>query len=107
MGKSYRWTRDELILALAVYIAAGKRQLPATDPEVIALARCIGRTPASVNMRLGNFLSVDPSYSGEGLRGGYDKCRAVWDEFAHVPAHLRATAEVIRRRIASDSRRQQ
>lgn len=90
------WVRDELILVLALYMDAGKRQLPVTNLKVIKLSDYIGRSPDAVNMRMGNFYAVDPDYRGDGLRAGYDKCKAIWDEFSHAPTHLRRAAMSIR-----------
>ncbi|MCB9108758.1 MAG: hypothetical protein H6633_31615 [Anaerolineales bacterium] len=41
------------------------------------------RNPNGVSMKLGNFLSVDPTYAGTGLKRGSKLELEVWDEFAN------------------------
>ena len=86
-----------MILALDLYRKAG--HLPDTDPKVVSLSGCIGRTRGSVNMRLANFRSLDPDDPGTGLPHGGDLCERIWDEFAADHAHLRTTAAAIKRRL--------
>ena len=45
---------------------------------------------------MGNFLSLDPSYSGKGLASVSKLDREVWDEFAHNRERLKATANAIK-----------
>ena len=70
------WTREELMLALDLYLKVGQRGRE--HPEVIALSvllRALAdpgmaanyRNPNSVAMKLANFASVDPSHPGRGL----------------------------------------
>jgi predicted HNH restriction endonuclease len=37
------WVRDEVILAMDLYIGAGRRQLPAAHPDVVALSGILNR----------------------------------------------------------------
>ena len=89
------WTRDEMILALDLYRKAG--HLPGTDPEVVRLSGCISKSRDSVNMRLANFVSLDPNHPGKGLPNGGDLCKRIWDEFVDDHARLRTTAAAIKR----------
>lgn len=95
------WTRDELILALDVYLrhgAAGK-----THPAVLELSDLLQRVgPKSeakdpdkfrnvngVGMKLGNFMAVDPGTSAQGLDHGGKKAEgAIWNEFDGRPGAL-------------------
>lgn len=61
------WTRDELILALNLYLKLPFGKLHSGNPDIIHLAQIIDRTPGSVAMRLNNFASVDPIISKEEL----------------------------------------
>ena len=84
MSRNPNWTRDELILALNLYINAGRVQLDNNDPRVIELSELLNnlpihptelrqakfRNPNGVSMKLGNFLSIDPKYDGVGLQRG-------------------------------------
>jgi len=51
------WSRDELILALNLYLKLPFGKLHSRTPEIIYLAAIIDRTAGSVAMRLNNFAS--------------------------------------------------
>jgi putative restriction endonuclease len=59
-GGQNLWTREELILALNLYLKLPFGKLHSGNPEIIHLAYLLGRTPGSIAMRLNNFASVDP-----------------------------------------------
>lgn len=101
-----RWSREELILALELYLAKG--QLDARSTEVIELSRKLGvlsaveqlnpelfRNPNGVAMKLGNFAALDPR-KGKGLSSGGKKDKEVWDEFSNNPYGLSHAADLIR-----------
>jgi 5-methylcytosine-specific restriction protein A len=46
-------------------------------------------------MKLGNFLALDPAYTGIGLKRGGKLDREIWHEFAHDGDRLRLTAASI------------
>jgi putative restriction endonuclease len=78
------WTRDELILALNLYMKLPFGKLHSRTPEIIYLAELIGRTPGSIAMRLNNFASVDPFHQQRGiggLPGGRKQVEPIWNEF--------------------------
>ena len=54
------WTREELILAFDLYCRIPFQKTKASNPEVQKLATLLGRTPASVARKLGNFGAFDP-----------------------------------------------
>lgn len=79
-----RWSREESILALYLYCQIPFARTKANNPEVVRLANLIGRTPASVARKLGNFGAFDSRLAGQGISGlthtgKTDKL--VWDEF--------------------------
>lgn len=79
-----RWTRDELVLALNLYLKLPFGKLHSRTPEVIGLASVLGRTPSSIAMRLSNFASVDPYHQNrgvKGLSGGRKQVEPIWNEF--------------------------
>jgi len=107
------WTRDELILALDVYLSHADRLPGPTDSAVVELSALLNKLWASdvavggdtlrnvngVSMKLGNFQRFDPKYAGQGLKGlphGNRAEKEVWDEFASDLTHLKATAAAIR-----------
>lgn len=81
-----RWSREESILALYLYCQIPFAKTKANNPEVIRLAELIGRTPASVARKLGNFGAFDPLLAGQGISGlthTGTAARLIWDEFDH------------------------
>ena len=116
MPRNPDWTRDELILALDLYLRAGNKQLPAKDPQVIELSALLNQLPIhqgiekgeefrnsnGVSMKLGNFMRVDPAYEGIGLRRGNHLEQVVWNDFASDPYRLQQTVSAIRRSARAD-----
>ena len=110
MARNPNWTRDEVILALDLYMRGGRQQLDSSHPKVLELSRLLNTLPihppelreaefrnaAGVSMKLGNFLAVDPAYEGVGLSRGSRLEKEIWDEFASEPYRLRDLAEAIR-----------
>jgi hypothetical protein len=79
-----RWTRDEVLKALALYCVTAFGRFHSRNPDVIDLAREINRTPSSVAMKLSNLASLDPNERVRGiagLAGASSLDREVWDEF--------------------------
>jgi putative restriction endonuclease len=100
------WTRDELVLALYLYCQIPFAKTKANNPEVIRLARVIGRTPASVARKLGNFGAFDPLLASQGIKGlshGSRVDRVVWDEFYQQWDNLVAEANSLLAQLASKS----
>lgn len=84
MASRVRWTEDETKLALYLYFQLPFGQLHSGNPEIIALAERLGRTPSSVAMKLANFASLDPKIleSGrKGLHGASALDQKIWNEF--------------------------
>ena len=110
------WTYDELILALDLYFRFPPSQVSQSHPEVTQLSEILNqlpvhvdrpdperfRNPNGVYMKLCNFLRLDPSYSGTGLRaGGKKEKKEVWNRFADNRERLREVAEAIRTGVQS------
>lgn len=107
------WTRDELILALDLYLNH-RESLPSKHhPEVQALSQLLGqigqtlglgkrgsfRNENGVYMKLGNFRRWDPEYIKDGKTGlakGNKDEQLVWDEYANAPTKLAAAVAAIR-----------
>lgn len=74
-----------MILVLGLYLRLPFGKFHHSNPEVIKMAKLIGRTPSSVAMRLSNYAALDPMLQARGivgLQGGADKCRSYWEEFS-------------------------
>lgn len=78
------WTRDELILAINLYCKIPFGKIHKSNPEVINLAKLIGRTSNAVSWKLVNFASLDPSLQARGIKGAENASKLdkeIWDEF--------------------------
>lgn len=78
------WTRQELILAFDLYCRIPFKKTKANNADVIELAKLLGRSPASVARKLGNFGSFDPQLRRQHITGlaHTGKLDAeVWDQF--------------------------
>lgn len=74
-----------MILALSLYLKLPFGKMHKGNPEVIALASKIGRTPNSVALRLVNYAACDPVLRERqvtGMAHGGRKCMEYWDEFS-------------------------
>lgn len=86
MAKGRLWTRDEMILALALYFKIPFGRMNDTTPEVVTLANTIKRSANSVAMRLGNYAACDPyilATGRKGMQGSERVCKPYWDEFVN------------------------
>jgi putative restriction endonuclease len=82
--KQERWTRDQVLRALSLYCVLPFGRLHKANPDVIALAQELGRTPDAVAFKLTNLASFDPQHKARGVGGMANASRLdreVWDEF--------------------------
>jgi predicted restriction endonuclease len=96
MPQRLGWTRDQLLLALRLYMRTPFGKLHSRNPEIVSLASLIGRTPSALAMKACNFASLDPAFrltNRKGLSGASDSDRAIWLEFAGNSELLAAEAE--------------
>jgi 5-methylcytosine-specific restriction protein A len=110
------WTRDELILALDLYVAS-KGNPPGKDSlGVVELSNLLNqidsqiaqhasdfRNPNGVYMKVMNFRRFDPVYIAlgkKGLQRGNRLEEEVWNSFANDPAKLGQTANAIRLNVS-------
>ncbi|RZT32412.1 HNH endonuclease [Cupriavidus agavae] len=110
------WTRDEVILALELYLTcAGTQSLPGPrDSRVIRLSdelralpiypiegrRKSFRNPEGVAFKLQNLRQVA---TGRGLANVSSVDRQVWSDFGHLPDHVVRLAQEIRTESATAS----
>lgn len=84
MAKQNLWTKEQTIVALNLYCKIPFNKVISNHPDIIRIAKIIGRTPNSVKMKIGNFGSFDPELKRRGIvgLGNTSKMDAmVWDEF--------------------------
>lgn len=80
------WTRDELIVAFNLYCKIPFGRIHTRNPQVVELARAIGRTPSAVAWKLANFARLDPSLQKRNVMGATHGSHAeveIWDEFSN------------------------
>lgn len=78
------WTRNEMILALNLYLKMPFGKMYRGNPQIIELSNLIGRSANSVALRLVNYASCDPILQKRGIKGmigGIKQCQPLWDEF--------------------------
>src|SRR3712207_5494392 len=90
------WNRPETLVAFRLYCATPFGKLHQTNPDIVALAARLGRTPSAVGMKACNFASLDPRQRERGISAlgnvsGQDV--RVWEEYAVDPAAVAAEAE--------------
>lgn len=93
-----KWTKDETVLALALYCRIPFNKIHKHNPQIIELAKLIGRTPAAVSMKMGNFGRFDTELAQKGISGlshGSALDKAVWDEYHFDMLALSETVEKI------------
>lgn len=93
--RSPKWKREELILALDLYLQLDSRELYATNIRIIELSIILNkldihesvseyknfRSPNAVAMKLNNFASLDPEISGKGLTSYSKLDKELWNHF--------------------------
>lgn len=103
-----RWTRNQTKQALYLYFQLPFGQIHYRNPEIVALAAELGRTPSSIAMKLANFASLDPkiTQSGrKGLDGATALDREIWAEFHQDWTQAVIESESLLERPESDNPR--
>ena len=96
------WTLEQLKLAFAYYCQTPFGRLHSKNPQIIELAKLIGRTPSALAMKLVNFASLDPSITGTGRKGLGNAStldRKVWDAFHADWERLAVECEQLRQQL--------
>ena len=109
------WTRDELILALDLYVRSGGHPPAKEGAEISELSRILNRLSGAfgratdfrnnngIYMKLMNFRRFDPLFQAQGKIGlsrGNKLEEAIWNEFASDPSRLAQTANAIRANLS-------
>jgi 5-methylcytosine-specific restriction protein A len=110
-SRTQAWLRDELILALDLYKREGRIVPASALQELSDLLRSIPiepelandptfRNPNAVQLKVYNFVALDPDATTEGMSRVGQGDRDVWAEFGDDPARLATVAAGIREAIA-------
>jgi putative restriction endonuclease len=92
------WTREQTIVALNLYCKIPFNRVVSNHPDIIRIAKIIGRTPNSVKMKIGNFGSFDPELKKKGIVGLGNTSKLdklVWDEFNNDWTNLAYESELL------------
>ena len=100
MAAPNAWTRDQLLLALRLYMNTPFGRLHGKNRDIIRLAGLIGRTPGAMAMKASNFANIDPNLNRAGLKNSSQADRDIWEEFAANPTKLAIEAEEAAERLA-------
>jgi len=78
------WVRNELIVAFNLYCKTPFGKIHSRNPDIISLAKLLGRTPAAVAWKLANFARLDPTLRKRNISGashGSKEEVEIWNEF--------------------------
>lgn len=90
--KNSRWSRLELLKTLCLYasLAPERNGIP-TNEEVRAMAEAIGRSEASISLRMANYVARDKRMQDlghKGMFGGGVEVDILWAEISDENGHL-------------------
>ncbi len=123
MAKNPDWTRDEIILALDLYLKNRESPPSKTSQQVGELSQLLGklcqlnagapsetfRNPPGVYLKMMNLRAHDPQYTAQGKVGmtsGGSMDKVVWDEFSDDLQSLHKEAQTIRSIIENEVNQQ-
>ncbi len=89
------WTKEETILAINLYCKIPFGKTHHSNPEIIALANIINRTPNSVALKLANIACLDPDLPRKGLSNYTKLDKNIWDEYSADWERLAFESEVL------------
>lgn len=100
------WTREETIIAFNVYCKIPFKDSNKNHPMIKKYADIIGRSPGSLNMKIGNIGRLDPKLRERGIVGlahGSKIEQMVWEEFYSNPESFSYESERLIAKYANDS----
>lgn len=83
--KRNNWSEEELVQVLFLYCRTPLGKMNSRNPEVISLSQRINRTPGSISLKLGNFISLDPKHKAKGIVGSVNSSkldRIIWEKYS-------------------------
>lgn len=93
------WTREETILAFELYCRTPFSKINKNHPDIIELAKIIGRTPSAVGLKMSNLAACDPEILGRNLHGmsnGSKLDKEIFNEFVEDWESLSLLAQDIK-----------
>lgn len=90
------WDRSETLIAFNLYCRTPFGKLHARNPEIIRVAKAIGRTPDALAMKCCNLAALDGAQQARGIRGLSKVSRLdaqIWEEFGKQPETIAFESE--------------
>ena len=90
------WTHEQLLVAFRLYCNTPFGKLHRGNPDIIKLARLMGRTPSAVGMKACNFASLDPTQHARKIKGLGNVSRddrLLWEAFQDNAETIAAEAQ--------------
>jgi putative restriction endonuclease len=103
MARRFGWSQEELLVAFRLYCRTPFGKLHQHNPEIIELARLMGRTASAVGMKACNFASLDPVQRARDITALGNVSRAdrqLWEAFEENPEAVAAEAEAAYARLS-------
>lgn len=94
--KNPNWSREQALACFNLYCRIPFGKLHSRNPEIVAFADAIGRTPSAVAMKLVNFASFDPAHKKRNVRGLSNASsldREIWEDFEAAPNTIAEQSE--------------
>lgn len=104
MARSPNWTKEELVLALELYLETPFSKISSNDPKVINLGDAIGRSSNAVAIKLANFARLDPDLNARklsGMKNGSKLDIEVWNDFYSDWGRLATASSKIKKGLVS------
>lgn len=90
------WNRQETLVAFNLYCRTPFGRLTSNNPDIIAVAAALDRTPSAVAMKCCNLAAFDSSHQARGVSGLSNASRLdreIWEDFQTDPEQTAFDAE--------------
>ncbi|MCP4074144.1 MAG: HNH endonuclease [Hyphomicrobiales bacterium] len=85
MAERQNWSTDEVRHALALYLRTDFGRLHRRNPDIVDLAKYLGRTPGALALKLVNLAALDTSIPQRGMSNVSKIDKQVWADFLADP----------------------
>ena len=97
------WTKEEILILLKRYEGINSGDMHKTHPEIIKISNEIRnlpsnlkyseidekfRNPNGIALKFANLLSIDPKYSGKGMKGASKLDRLLFEEYFNIITYI-------------------
>ena len=83
MGERVAWSREDIIIAYALYCITPLNQIRPSNKLIQQVAEKFAHSTSSLVMRMQNFAAIDPNSKVKGATHAAKLDRAIFDEFKH------------------------